>query len=196
MIVGEDHCPCSFRCWHWLTRLTVLFTSALLIATAPKCKLQMQLQMSSSANQPSSRPASQSVRQEAVLVAVRAKLVNCQSELLSWFAYYAKVFVVPETFTFARPFVPSSSCPFVHPSVRSWVIKTLKDASGRDKSCFSLFTWSALCCLVGRGCCCCCCDALMRQNLAKYQQQQHQLGIYCLSCHSNVEPSFYPYTFH
>lgn len=67
------------------------------------------------------------------------KLANCQSELLSWFAYYAKVSFVPS-------FVGSlHSCLLrfggVCSPVRSWVIKTLKDASVRDKSCFSLFTW-------------------------------------------------------
>lgn len=135
--------------------------------------------------------ASQSGRQagwqEAVLVAVRAKLVNCQSELLSWFAYYAKVFVVPETFTFARP--P------VHPSARSWVIKTLKDASGRDKSCFSLFTWSALRCSgaaeLGQ------LPAAPAPAQAPAQHQHSWPSIVCLVTQM-LSQSFYPssYTFH
>lgn len=50
-------------------------------------------------------------------------------------------------FSFVRSFVGflhRSLLQWVSPSrcfVRSWVIKTLKDASVRDKSCFSLSTW-------------------------------------------------------
>lgn len=123
------------------------------------------------------------------------KLANCQSELLSWFAYYAKVFVRSFVCSFGGSlhrcllrWVSSSGC-----FVRSWVIKTLKDASVRDKSCFSLSTWRVAAGRAERT------DVLgvagqVEPSAVVRQTKQISLVLpaHCLSCHSMLSSKVFP----